>query len=254
MGDALRRRHLAVLAQRQGHLQAEQLVEHQAATGRIHLGQVGRKMDVADGGVATYQPEPVDQLGGNGIGDRPGGSQRGVDRPPQIAGPYPADRGVHRHHPSGDQRLRGAIEDVGVGTLHLQTAPVSLHLPRQSHFDALRQLALAEGLVEPHRHHQSLAVVDGGLDDGQVLAGPAHRHLLHRPDHGDLFAEREFGERDRLRPVDVAARDMKQQVGDRGDPGLAQVGTAFAAQSGDPLDADRRQVGQRPARHSTPNR
>ncbi len=254
MGDPFGFVYLAMLADRKGDLEPEELVEHQATTCRSNGVDRLREVDVADGGVPVEQSEPLDDLRRDRIGHRPRLEECGVDRSSQVPGPDPPDRGVYRHHPARDQRLRRPIEDVGVGRLHLQRAPVAGDRPRQGHLRPLRQLTLAEGLVEPHRLEDPGPVGDRRLDDDQPASWASHGDGADGADDRDLLLERHLGERDGPAPVDVAARHVQQQVGDRGHPCRPQLLSPLAAQPLDPLDADRGQLGQRVAAHSTPNR
>ena len=59
------------LAQDQGHLQAEQLVEGQPAAGRFDLGDPGGPVDVVEGGGAVDQIEPEPPPVGHRVGEAP---------------------------------------------------------------------------------------------------------------------------------------------------------------------------------------
>ena len=122
----------AALAQHQGQLQAEQLVEGQAAAGRLALGHRGRPVDVVEGRGPVDQPEPGPPAAGQGVGEGPGP----VEGLAHVAGE--AGRGelglvgqrVHREDPSGRWPPRRPSlvprgpEDLGGGAGELEGVPV----------------------------------------------------------------------------------------------------------------------------------
>lgn len=170
---------------------------------------------------------------------------------PHVTGADFSGRRVNRHHPAGDQRLQITCEQVDGRAVHLPSSLTRFELAADGGFGALFQLIGSKRLVEPNAADTSGLIRDFHLDDREVSPGPAKRHLSHPSDHRDFLTAREFTDRRDGAAVEVPARRMEQQVGNRDDSGLSQGLTTFPRQALDLIDGDRVQIGKTAATHST---
>ena len=220
--DALRLALDRPLAQHQGELEAQQLVEHQPAPGLVALAQRLGGVDVAERPGAAGEVEAIE----DGLGHRLG----------EVAGPL-----EHLLHPAGlvpardavllglrvdrDDAARAVADQVDERVRHLPAALVAVDLAEQDRLRAGRQLPLAPRLVEERDPEVTGAVADV-RGDQRLRARPAGappRDALHGDEDHRLLADPEVGQARLPGPVDVVARVVGEQVEHRLDAeGLLQ--------------------------------
>ena len=211
-------------------------------------------MDVLDRLVPGDQTQPLPHIGRQRIADRAGTSQGVVDAATKVPGGYSFGTGMNRNDPGGHQTLRGGVEHIDGGALHLQLAPKTIDLAGQDDFGPDGQLPFSERLVEPGNGEQRGAVVDHRLGNGQVPPGPASAHPFDGDDQRDLFTRLDLVDRNGPGSIDIAARAVQQQVGNRLDPGLLQRRGPAPLEVLDLLDLEPGQLGEGSAAHSTDTR
>ncbi len=261
-GDDVRLAHRGVLpaAQRQAGLVDEEVLEDQPALGR--RGEAVERLDVAVGIGKMGQPQrrpairpPLArqdrrrQQFGQRRAEQP---EHVVDEPAVEIRRDHAGALVDRHDAAGVQWLALAVvgEHLELGRRELQPAAAPVLGAAEQH-DAQVGLdhVLEERLVRPHHLHLARGVLHQRRE--QLEAGPARAGqaaVQHFPQHGRRQAGLEAADRLEAAAVLVAARKAEQQVLDRSQPGLLEVGGAARADALDELERELEGiVGQRRA-------
>ena len=152
-------------------------------------------------------------------------------------------RRVDRHDPPG--AVPDQVHD-GVGELAL--SPVGVELPEEQRFGAGGQLLRTPGLVEEDDLQRPGRVVDLELDQGSSAPGSAGTRAdftsARTTDSSPTFMPGHLG---LPGPVDVAARVVHQEVGDRLDADRRESLGPLVADPLDPVDRDVRELGEGPA-------
>ena len=205
-------RELDVAPADQGELQAEQLVVGQAAPGPLRGGGRGREVYLAQGPGERHEAvargegrrEPVAHVAG--VGER-----RGHD-PAHPRGAQALPHRVHREHARVPAGVTRGPHDLVEGGPHLPEAVAEGHLPGERHHVSGLELLGDPRLAEERRHEHARLVDDPDLDHLHARPRALEAHLVDRGDDGGVGAH--VGHRDgsHAREVEVAARDVEQEV------------------------------------------
>ena len=231
--DALAQAAHLPAAQREAELKEEQLLEDQPqvarAARRVQQADVvvAGHVDVAEGLAARDQPQPL----AHGRRQRVGqarverGGQPGEDAPQRLAAQR-AELLVYRHHPAGVHAGRVVVFDqLVLRRAHHQAAAVAVALDGAVEGDAppARERVLEEGLVEPERLHAAALVLQPGFEERHPPRAAQAGHRDPSRDRGPL-AGPQVGDPRALGAVFVPQRQVIQEVLDRRDPDLGEVG------------------------------
>ena len=244
VGDAALLALQAPLAQDEGELHAQQLVEREAVPGDLLLPHRLREVD------ATQRRRPVGEavLGAKVVGQRVGDAPLGAaaQRLLHPAGELPRRElrllalGVDRDDPPG-----AVADEVDDRVRHLEPAPVGVGLAEEGDLQALGQLALAPRLVEEHDVHPARVVADRDVHHAPPVAGPARARRAHGRQHERLLARDQVGDARLAGAVDPATGVRGDEVEHRLDADLLERRLLLRPDPTQALDGDRRQVAER---------
>ena len=205
----------------EGQLEPQQLVECQAAPGKLPFLEVRRGVDPPECCRATGEVEVPDEPPRQHLGQVPGALERLGD----IGSDFNrADLGLARLGVDGDDAARLVTYEVHDGVGHLACPAVDLGAPEDDDLGALRQLACPPGLVEKDDGESSGGVFDHNLHHCPAAPQAAGGDSPHRrADHRLLVLDkgRDLG---LMAAVDVAPRVTHQQVQDGLDAHRLEAG------------------------------
>ena len=220
----------------QGHLDAQQLVEHEASTGLQHLLHALGPVDAPVGLGPVDQPVPVADPGWHRVGQAPdlhgatqGLADQGVDVPA-----VEARRLALRV--DGDDPTRPVPHQVDHRAGHLEGAPVLVGLAEHHGLHALPQLLLPPRLVEEGEPQAAGVVATPHLDQRLPVPSPAGRRPVDADQDHALDARGQLGDGGLPAAVEVATRVEAEEVEDGDDPDGTQgllAGRSDAVQVGD---------------------
>ncbi len=223
------------LAQHEGDLHAQQLVEDEPAAGGLGRLHRVRVVDGGEGGAAVDEVEAVEPVLGHGVGEGPGPGQGLLDETgqlPRVETALLRGLGVDGHDPTG--AVTHQVDDrVG----HLPPVAEPLQLPEERGLGARPQLLRPPPLVEEDHVEVAGAVEHVDLDDHLPLPGPARLDPLHHGQHGRLLPHLEVGDVGLPGAVDVAPGVVGEQVEHRLD--------AYGGHGVELLDADALELAHR---------
>ena len=203
-------------AQHQRQLQAEELVEHQAAAGGRDHGERLRPVDGPEGVGAVPQVDGVPPLLGERVGELAGALERFCHELPDLPRRQP---GLGRRRVDGQdpQRLaarRHAGDHVDHGVGQLAGAPVLGDLAEEDGLRAGLELLGPPGLVEEDDLQPAGVVAHRDVDDGSPGAGAPGMCRLHGGEHGRLVSDLQVRDVGLAGAVDVAPGVRRDEVED----------------------------------------
>ena len=218
-------------------LHAQELVEHEPAASLHRLAHGLGPVDPMQRGGAVDETEAVPHLSGHRVSDSPGLAtiERLLDEAGYVPGVEICLLGLRV---DGKEAPGAVAYEVDHGIGHLERAPIR-HRPAVDHDLAARLQALVlPGLVEEREPEPAGVVADHGLDEGPALPGAPRRTPLYQALHEDVLSLGEFRDAGLLRPVDVAAGIVLQQIEHRVDLHPGQRGRLHLANRAESADTD----------------
>ena len=204
------------LAQHQGQLDPQQLVEHEAAAGLLGLAHRLGDVDAMERGRAVDEVVPVEHPGRQRLDELARAPQRLGDPAAEV--PRVEAQLVGLRVERRDLQAILLVEEVDLRVGQLLLAPVVGDLAEEQRLGALRELAGPPRLVEERDPQVARAVADAQLGAGLAAPPSGHGRRRHDPTEDPRrLVDPDVADRRLLRLVDVAPRVVGEQVEDRLD-------------------------------------
>ena len=200
------------LAAEKGHLEAEELVVGKAPSSLLGRGKGLRKVDLADSTRERHEPVARGERGRQPVCHVPHVGKGARDN---AAHPGGGDTLPHRMHGQNAPVGRGAgvrIENLVEGRPHPLEAVGKLDLARERHLVAALDLLGQPGLPEEARREHTRLVEHVELDHREARPRPLELHLVDGAHHRDLAAHVCMAYGNHVGVVNVAVRDMQEEV------------------------------------------
>ena len=206
------------LAREQGELQAEQLVIGETTACGPRTVERRRIVDLAQGASKRHETMARNQIGRQEIAGIARISDRGGYDAAHPGGGDALPHGMDRQDARISRADLGTFELLDERRLHLAEALVEEHLARKRDRIALMELLVEPRLAEEGRGERARIVID--VDGHDVHARPRLPlgNLIDRAHHRHGAADLAEADLDRMREVEVAARDVQHEVADAQDP------------------------------------